>query len=79
MDARARSLEHRAHERDGGTLAVGAGDVDDGRQPALRMAKLLQQSPDAIEREVDQLGMQRQEPRNDRVDFVHGRGADEAT
>ena len=32
MDARAGRFEHGAHERDGRSLAVGAGDVDDRRQ-----------------------------------------------
>ena len=41
MHALAGRFEHRAHERDGRALAVGAGDMDDRRQFPLRMAEPL--------------------------------------
>ena len=63
MHALARGLEDRAHERDGRALAVGAGDVDDRRQPPLRMAERGEQPLDAAERQIDALGMQRQQAR----------------
>ena len=43
MDAIARRLEQRARKGGGRTLAVGAGDVDDRRQPVLRVAEPLEQ------------------------------------
>ena len=74
MHAQARRLKDRAHEGDGRTLAVGAGDMDDRRQLAFRMTDRGQEPPHAIEREVDQLGMQREEPRDDGIDGRHARG-----
>ncbi len=79
MHARARRLQHGAHERDGRALAVGAGDMDDRRQLALGMAERFEQAPHAVERQVDPLGVERQEPRQDRVymghaEFVMGAG-----
>ena len=70
MHAQARRLEDRAHERDGRALAVGAGDMDHRRQLALRMPERSQQPPHPIEREIDQLGMQRQQPRDDGIDRI---------
>ncbi len=66
-------FEDRAHERDGRAFAVGAGDMDHGRQPPLRMVERGQNAPHPIERQVDQLGVQRREPRERRIDGNHGR------
>ena len=55
VDLAARGFEHRAQEGDGGALAVGAGDVDDRGQAAVRRAQPFEQGCDPLEREVDQL------------------------
>ena len=68
MNALARRFEDRAHEGDGRAFAVGAGDMDHRRQPPLRMIERGQQPLDAVERQIDALGMQRQQPRQDGVD-----------
>ncbi len=68
MHALARRLEDRAHEGDGRAFAVGAGDVDDRRQAPLRMIERGEKPLDAIERKIDALGMQRQEPRQHGVE-----------
>ena len=60
-------FKHRAHERDGRSFAVGAGHMDDRRQALFRMAQPVEHMPHAIEREIDALGMQRQQPREDGV------------
>ena len=60
MHALAGGLQDRAHEGDGRALAVGAGDVDHRRQVPLGMAERGEQPLDAVERQVDALGMQRQ-------------------
>ncbi len=63
-------FQHGAHERDGRSLAVGAAHMDDRRQVLFRMAEPIEHMPHAIERKIDALGMQRQQPRQD---GVHGR------
>ena len=60
MHALARRFQDRAHESDGRSLAVGAGDMDHRRQPPLRMIERGKEPLDAIERQIDALGMQRQ-------------------
>src|SRR5262249_42405169 len=67
----ARRFQHRAQERDGRALAVGAGDMNHGREPPLRVAEPLQQLKHSIEREIDPLGMEREQPGNDGVDRRH--------
>ena len=71
MHAQSRSLQDRAHERDGGALAVGAGDVDHRWQAAFGMVERIEDAPHAVERQVDQLRMKLQEARNDGIDLVH--------
>ena len=75
MHALARRFQDRAQEGDGRALAVGAGDVDHRRQFLLRMTRARQQPLDAVERQVDPLGMQRGEPRDDRVNRRRHGGA----
>jgi hypothetical protein len=58
VHALARRLQHGFEVGHGRAFAVGAGDVDDGRHPGLRVAELRQQPLDAAQREVDELGMQ---------------------
>src|SRR5262249_30431812 len=67
MHAGAGQLQHRTHERDGGSLAVGSGIMEDWRQALLRMTEPAEHMPHAIKRKIDALGMQRQEPRQDGV------------
>ena len=71
MHALAGRFEDRAHERDGRTLAVGAGDMDDRRQVPLGMAERAEDAPHAVKRQVDTLGMQGEQPREDRVNLCH--------
>jgi hypothetical protein len=71
VDAAAARLQHRAHEGDGGALAVGAGDVDHRRHALLGVAERIEQPPHAVERKVDPLGMQRQQTRDDVVIAGH--------
>ena len=71
MHAFSRGFQDRAQEGDGRALAVGAGDVDDRRQFALGMIERAEQPLDAPERQVDALGMQRDQPREDGVDGGH--------
>ena len=63
----ARGLEPGAQHGDDRALAVGAGDMDDRRQPALRVAERGQEPLDAAEREVDDLRVQRGQAGEDRV------------
>ena len=53
-------LQDRAHERDGGAFAVGAGHMNEWRQTPFGMSEQSQEPFDAIEFQVDPLGMQRQ-------------------
>src|SRR5262249_22706982 len=66
----ARRFEDRPHEGDGRAFAVGAGDVNERRQPPFRMIERGKKPLDAAERQIDAFGMQRQEPREDGVDGV---------
>ena len=68
VHAQAGGLQHRAQEGDGRALAVGAGDMDDRRQLALGMAERGEHAPHAVERQIDPLGMQREQPRQNGVD-----------
>ena len=72
VHALARGLEHGLEEGGRRALAVGAGDVDDGRQALLRVAELVEQPRDAAERKVDQLGMQRPQLGQQSVTREHG-------
>ena len=71
MHGEPRRLEDRAHERDGRALAVGAGDMDHRRQPPLRIAERGQNAPHPLKRQIDALGMQLREPRDNGVDCGH--------
>ena len=73
VDAPARGLQHGAQIGDDRALAVGAGDMDDRRQAALRMAERGEQPRDAVERQVDQLRMQRGS-RSSTMSLVTGAG-----
>ena len=68
MHALAVRFEHRAHEGDHRTFAVGAGDMDHRRQLALGVAELRQDARHPVKREIDQPGMQRLQPRDDVAD-----------
>jgi len=58
VDAMARGLEAGAECRHRRALAVGAGDMDHRRQPALGMIQRREQPLDAVEREIDELRME---------------------
>src|SRR6266849_479204 len=68
VDAVTRRLERGAQESDGRALAVGAGDMHDRRQMLVRIAERREQPPHAVERQVDKLGMEPQQPLQDPVD-----------
>ena len=70
VHALSRRLQDRTHERDGRALAVGAGDVDHQRQLVFRVIERRQKPLDAAERQIDALGMQRQQSREDGVDSL---------
>ncbi len=67
VDRKARRFQDRAHEGDGRALAVRARHMDDGRQAAVRLAQRAEEPLQPPERQVDELGVQREEPRQKRV------------
>jgi hypothetical protein len=71
VNAQSRRFENGAQERDGRALAVGAGDMDHRREPAMRVVERVQNTPDAIESEIDPPRMQREQPRDDRINRGH--------
>ena len=71
VHALAGGFQHRAQERDGGSLAIGTGDVDDRRQLPLWMSERIENAQHAIEREIDEFWMQRGQPRDDGIDGRH--------
>ena len=58
VHALAGSFQHRAHEGDGRSLAVGPGDVDHRRQARFRMAKTCKKPLDPAERQIDTFRVQ---------------------
>src|SRR5690606_20734154 len=60
-------LQPGADHRLGRALAVGAGDVDHRRQRAFGVAERGKKPPHAVEREVDDLRMQRHHPGEDQI------------
>ena len=71
VNADAGGLQDGPHEGDGRALAVGAGDMDDRRQALLRIAERGEQALDALQRQVDPLGMQLEQARQQRVTRRH--------
>ena len=67
MDAQPRGLGDGADEGDGRTLAVGAGDMDDGRQAMLGIAERRAQDAHPLQRQVDTLRVPRAQAFGDRV------------
>ena len=61
-------FQDRAHERDGGSFAVGTGNMDERRQTPFGMTERSQETLDTRQRQIDTLGMQRQQSRVDGVD-----------
>ena len=53
-----RRLQGGAHNGDDRALGVGAGDMDDGWQGQVRVAKGAQQPDDPVQRQVDQFWVQ---------------------
>ena len=64
MHAQARRFENGAQISDRRTLAVGAGNVNDRRQPPFGMIELPKQPMHPRQIEIDRLRVQRGEPRN---------------
>ena len=58
VHALAGGFRHGPEEGAGAAFAVGAGDMDDWRQPLFRMAEACKKGLQAVEAEVDQPGMQ---------------------
>ena len=67
VDTQAGGFQDRAQIRDGRALAVGTGDMDDRRQPALGMVERRENAPHPLERKVNELGVQGREPGEDRI------------
>ena len=74
MNRQACRFHHVAEIGNRRTLAIGAGHMDDRRQLALGMAKDRQKPLHAPQAEVDDLGMQREQPRQDGIAERHGDG-----
>ena len=55
-----------------GTFAIGAADVNDRRQIVFGVAKPLQYAVHAVQTEINDLGMQRQQPCENGVTDGHG-------
>ena len=72
MDAPARCFEAGAQERDRRALTIGAGDMDHRRELFLRVAECREKPLDTIKAQVDELRMERQEPREDPVAVLLG-------
>ena len=68
MDSQARRFQDRAQICERRTLAIGAGDVDHRRQLAFGMIEPIQQKLYAVEAEIDPLGMQRGQPRDQPIE-----------
>ena len=73
VGAVAGGTQHRLEIGDHAALAVGAGDVDDRRRGALRVAECREQPGHAPEREVDDLGMEFEQPLEDRIALARHR------
>ena len=71
VHASSRCLQHGAQECDRRTLAIGAGHMDDRRHALLGMAEPRQHAAHALERQIDALGMQREQPLQNRIDGSH--------
>jgi len=72
--ARVRAGERGDH-RDRRALAVGAADVDDRPEPAIRRAQAIEEGPDPAEAEIDPEPARRQEAREQRFVRGHRRAA----
>ena len=72
VDLLAGGFEEGAQVRDGRALAVGAGDMNDRGDAILWAAHALEQPDLAIEMQVDELGVERQEALENRVGAGHG-------
>ena len=70
VDAQARRLTDRAQESNGRTLAVGAGNVNDRRQATLGMIQCREDAMHPRQIEIDTLGVQRREPRQQTVEIA---------
>ncbi len=67
MDLETLRLQHGAREGADRALAIGAGDMDDGRQFLFGMAEIGEQPDDPVQDQIDPLGVKRQKPFEDPV------------
>ena len=67
MHALARRFQPGTDHRLGGPLAIGPGDMDDRWDVAFRMVQRRKKPVDTVQRQVDDLGMQRHHPLEDDV------------
>ncbi len=68
MDAIARRLGHGAEIGDQRALAVGAGDMDNGRQLQVRRTEVRQQAFGALQPEIDQSRVKPHDALQKRID-----------
>src|SRR3954451_20746135 len=61
-------LGHGTQERADAALAVGSGDMNDRRQPALRMLQFCKQRAQTVQTEIDQPRMQPMQTRDNAPD-----------
>ena len=64
VNAQLRGFQNRPQIRDRRTLAIGAGDVNHRRQLAFGMFEPLQQKLHPLQTQIDAIGMQRRQPRD---------------
>ena len=64
MHPKSSGLEDRAQVGDCRAFAVGAGDMNDRRQPAFGMIEPFQDAPHPVEREIDLFRMKLRQPRD---------------
>ena len=73
VDPPARALQPGAQHRQRRALAVGTRNMNDRRQRVLRIAQRVQEAPDPIECQIDDLGVQRHHPLQNKVGTRTGR------
>jgi hypothetical protein len=74
MNSKSRRFDDCTQIGERRSLPVGAGDMNDGSEARLRIPKPLQDSPHAIELEIDDLGMKRKQALQDGIARRHSEG-----
>ena len=72
MNLKARLFENGPDIGNGGALAVGSGDVDDRRQIFFRISQPRQNPLHALKAEINDFGMQREQPVQYGITARHG-------